>query len=189
MQEFKQHSYKVGLFILITTLAVTGCANYKLGSAPPPPFRTLFVEAAVNDSFAPLAQARVSAEIREAFIRRGQIKLVGEKESADAVLSILLADYRRAPLARDSNDTARAQDYRISLTALLSLYDQNTGNYYFQERPIHSQTIALRGNPYASDTSPSSIESHSYTQSEHLALPRLARDFGRQAADVVLGHW
>ena len=71
------------VFALIAITLLSGCANYQLGDSAPLPFRTLYILPAANDSFAPLAVSTVSAEIREAFIRDGRVKLVANEENAE----------------------------------------------------------------------------------------------------------
>lgn len=164
---------------------LSGCANYQWGDSAPLPFHTLYIKPATNNSFAPQVVAIVSSEIREAFIRDGRVKILASEEHADAVLSVQLTDYLRSAISRDSEDTMRARDFRISLQSKLSLYDQTTGNYFFRDRTVSANTSAYVGNPYDSE----SILSEDYRQAENLANPRLARDIGRQAANTVLGYW
>ena len=173
------------LSLLIALILISGCANYRMGDSAPTPFRSLYIVPAVNDSFAPLAVASVSAEIREAFIRDGRVVIVTKEAEADAVLTIDLKDYERTAVTRDNEDTVRARDFRIRFEARLSLYNPTSGDYYFRDRSIAANTNAYVGNPYGG----TETERFDYRQAEHSAMPRLARDLARQAASTVLANW
>lgn len=173
------------LAALLALSFLAGCANYQLGDSAPPPFRTLYIKPADNDSFAPLAVARISAGIREAIIRDGRVDLLAKEEDAEAVLSVKLTDYRRTAVTRDSSDTVRARDFNIHLKAELTLYDQRTGDFYFRDRPVSANTSAYVGNPYGGGGAAGS----DYQQAENMAMPRLARDIARKTIDTVLGNW
>lgn len=173
----------IGLVSIVVLSLFNGCANYHLGSAAEIPFKSIYIKPASNHSFAPQAQPIVSAQIRETFIRDARVKLVANEEAADAVLFVDLTEYERSSGARSSQDTERANDFNIRLTAEISLFDQTKGDYLFKERSIQARTQAYVGNPYAvSDIT-------SYHQSERQAMAQLARDIARQITDEVLSPW
>ncbi len=173
------------LWLLSATLiCLTGCKSYQLGHPAELPFESLFVEAAGNDSYAPQAQAIVSAKIREAIIRDGRVKLVANKDKADAVLEITLSEYERRAATRSQDDTEVALDYDITLEAEIALYDQRSGEYFFDSRKIEE-----RGSAFVSDVYANNAETQSLVQAEHQAMPRIARDIARKVTDEVLGTW
>lgn len=179
------YSLIIRIVSLLALVFLTGCASYRLGDPAPTPFRTLYIQPASNQSFAPMAIASISTEIREAFIRDGRVSIVVGEDRADAVLSIDLTDYRRNAVSRDTNDTVRARDFNIQQQATLSLYDNRNGGFYFKDRPITANTSAYVSNPYIE----SGITGDDYRNAEASAVARLARDIGRQAADNVLNNW
>jgi hypothetical protein len=173
----------IGLVSIVVLCLFNGCANYQLGSSATPPFKSIYIKPATNYSFAPQAQAIVSAQIREAFIRDARVKLVTKQATADAVLFVDLTAYDRNAGARNDQDTVIADDFDIRLTADISLLDQAAGEYLFQERSVQARAHAYTGNPYAeSDIS-------SYQQGERQAIAQLARDIARQITDEVLSPW
>ncbi len=176
------------LSLLTISLALNcflGCASYRLGDATTAPFRTIYIVPTLNESYAPLAAARVSAEIRESFIRDGRVTLTGNEAEADVVLSVTLTDYRRTAQTRDQNDTVRARDFNVALAAKLSLYSPGQGNYYFRDRTVYSNTSAYVGNPYGAN----GTTNFDYRQAENLAMNRLARDLAKGTLSAVLGNW
>ncbi|WP_269525124.1 LPS assembly lipoprotein LptE [Coraliomargarita parva] len=173
---------------LLLTMAVLfqGCANYQPGSASQLPFESIYIAPATNDSFAPQAQALVSSQIREAFIRDGRVKVVTSEENADAILLVNLTDYDRKSAARQSTDTVIARDFDIRLYAEASLYNAKAGDYYFKNRKLNDRSSVYVDNPYAD----SEIDQmQDYNHAEYNAMTRLARDLGRKIADEVLSVW
>jgi hypothetical protein len=174
-------------FLALVALSLsTGCKSYQLGHPAELPFETIYIQPAKNDSFAPQAQALVSSEVREAVIRDGRVKLVADQSAADVVLIMTLTDYTRSGGASRQDDTERAQNFDLSLRVQLDLYDQANGKYLFEGRRIQARANAYLDNPYAAAGTPNT---QGLIQSEFNAMPRLARDLGRKAADELLSAW
>lgn len=177
------------IFALLTLWAVaflSGCKSYQFGNPTELPFKSIYIQPATNESFAPQAQALLSSQIREAFIRDGRAKLVTSEEDADAVLLVNLTEYGRQAAARRREDTALARDFDLTLTAEVSLFNQNKGDYYFQERELSERSNAYADNPYAD---PGALQTQDFLQAEYQAMPRLTRDLARKIADEVLSPW
>ena len=174
------------LVSLVVLGLLSGCASYHLGAPAELPFEAIYIRPASNDSFAPQAQAIVSSQLRQQFIRDGRVHLVDNETAADAVLDVNLAEYDRRGGARRSSDTVVASDFDISLSADVSLYISGTGDYLFESRKIAGRTKTYIENPYAAD---SALRTQAYQQSEYQAMPVLARDLARNIADEVLSVW
>lgn len=159
------------------------CTSYQLGSPAEISFQSIYIKPVANYSFAPQAQAVISAQLRERFIHDARVIVVAEEEKADAVLFVDLTEYNRSAGARNSNDTAIANDFDIRLKANISLLDQANGDYLFKDRSIEARTSAYIGNPYAAN------QIISYQQSERQAMTRLAREISRKISDEVLSPW
>jgi hypothetical protein len=170
----------------VSLVLISGCASYHLGSPAELPFDSIYIRPTGNESFAPQAQAVVSAQIREAFIRDGRVKLVSKQSEADAVLEVMLTNYDRRAAARSRSDTVSARDFDLLLAADISLLDQNKGDYLFAKRSIVERSSTYVENPYAA---PADLQTQGYIQSEYNAMPRLARDLARRIADEVLSPW
>ena len=90
----------IAVLALFAMAFISGCNSYQLGNPVELPFESIYIKPVSNDSFAPQAQALLSMQIRDAFIRDGRTKLVTSREAADAVLLINLTDYKRLAAAR-----------------------------------------------------------------------------------------
>ncbi len=179
-----QRTLLCGLSLIIVAL-FSGCASYKLGSHGTLPFETIYIRPAVNESFAPQSQAIISAQIREAFIRDGRVRVLNKETEADAVLDVTLTDYERQAGARSRVDTEVARTFRLELTAEISLYNANSGDFYFESRRLEQSTSVYSDNPYATTTA----QKQGYVQAEYNAMSRIARGIARQITDEVLSPW
>ena len=176
----------VTMLALFAFSFISGCNSYQLGNPVELPFESIYIKPVTNDSFAPQAQALLSAQIRDIFIRDGRTKLVTSREAADAALLITLTEYNRLVAARQSEDTALAASFNLVLAAEVSLFNQNKGDYYFQERIIKESSSTYANNPY---TTPATAQTQDFLQMEYQAMPSLTRDLSRRIADEVLSTW
>lgn len=180
---------RLSLLVAITLASVfslVGCKSYQLGSPAELPFQSIYVKPVSNGSFAPQAQALLSGQIRDAIIRDGRLALVTSEEEADAVLLVNLTEYNRRTASRSRADTVVARDFDLILTADVSLFNQNKGDYYFEGRQISERSNAYLDNPYRD---PASTNTQDLLQAEYNAMPRITRDLARKIADEVLSPW
>ena len=126
----------LAIFVIFTAALISGCKSYQLGNPTELPFDSIYIKPVTNDSFAPQAQALISSQIRDIFIHDGRTKLVTSSEAADAVLIVNLTEYNRRAAGRQSVDTTVAANFSLALAAEVSLFNQNKGDYYFQERMV-----------------------------------------------------
>lgn len=176
----------VAMLAFFALAFISGCNSYQLGNPVELPFESIYIKPVSNDSFAPQAQALLSTQIRDVFIRDGRTKLVTSREAADAVLLINLTDYKRYAAARQSEDTTTAASFSLILAAEVSLFNQKKGDYYFQERIINESSSAYVNNPYSD---PATAQTQDFLQMEYQAMPRLTHDLSRRIADEVLNTW
>jgi hypothetical protein len=172
--------------LTFTVASNSGCNSYQLGNPVELPFKSIYIKPVTNDSFAPQAQALLSTQIRDAFIRDGRTKLVTSRDAADAVLIVNLTEYNRYAAARQSFDTTLASSFLLTLAAEVSLFNQNKGSYYFQKRMIQKSSSAYVEDPYATTAA---SQTQDFLQSEYQAMPRLTEDIAHRIADEVLNPW
>ncbi len=93
--------------LLISISILQGCANYKLGLPEGPPFRTIFIPAVVNNSFAPQMQILLTTSLREAFARGKTVRIANSRKDADATLEITVTGYQRRMATAQQQDTGQ----------------------------------------------------------------------------------
>ena len=186
MLPYAHRASLLAILVIFTAVFISGCNSYQFGNPVELPFESIYIKPVTNDSFAPQAQALISSQIRDIFIHDGRTKLVTSSEAADAVLIVNLTEYKRYAAARRSVDTTVAASFYLALAAEVSLFNQNKGDYYFQERMVRKSSNAYLNAPY--DTT-ATTQSQDFLQSEYQAMPRLTRDLARRIADEVLNPW
>ena len=164
-------------------LFMAGCQSYKFGDPAQLDFKSIYIKPVTNDSFAPQVQALLSSRIRELFIRENRVSMVNDQQEADVILFVNLINYDRDKAARQSNDTVLARSFDLNLYAEVSLFDQNSGSYLFENRVLTQTYGVYADNPYEQAQAPSLV------QAEYQAMPNLARKLARKIADEVLSPW
>ena len=164
-------------------LFMAGCQSYQLGDPAQLDFKSIYIKPVTNDSFAPQVQALLSSKIRELFIRDSRTRMVNDQREADVILFVNLISYNRDKAARRSNDTVLARNFDLNLNAEISLFDQNSGSYLFEDRVLTQTYSTYTDNPYEQVQVPSLV------QAEYQAMPNLARKLARKIADEVLSPW
>lgn len=167
-------------FAFLSLLFLSGCSHYEW-SRPAPPFKTIYVQPATNDSSAPQAQASLSAQIRQVLIRDGRVRLVSKPTEADAILQINLTDYRRDSAIRSSEDSELALGFDLVLEARIALFDPSTSKYLIKARDLSANTSTFASDPITGEDN--------FSLSEYQAMPRLTEDLANSIADEILGVW
>ncbi len=126
------------LLCLVGLFALSGCANYNLGSGGTLAFQTIYVAPVVNESNLPQSVAVVSTVLREAFLKDGRVTLVNTPDQADATLTVKLVKYSRAVTASQANDTGQARKFDVMLNAEASLRDNRQNKYLFEKRKVEA---------------------------------------------------
>jgi outer membrane lipopolysaccharide assembly protein LptE/RlpB len=160
---------------LLLLLGLTACAHYQLGNGPPPKFTRLYLAPVVSDGLIPQAQAVVTTQLREVFLKDGRLALVESAAEADAVLTITLGSYQREATVSRPDDTGRARRFAVTLRASATLLDVRSGQKLFADRPLS----ATRG----------VFTDSGQIQAEYQTLPLLAEVLAGNALHAVLDIW
>jgi hypothetical protein len=170
---FNRIVLRAGLVLLCAGLVA--CANYHLGTGGKVKFATLFIAPVVSKTVIPQAQALVTTQLREAFIRDGRVALVDSAEAADAVLRISLVGYDQTVSVAQTADTGLARRFDLTLQARATLTDNRQQQTYFAERALS----AKRGVFTDSGLVPAEYET----------LPLLAEQLAKETVHAVLDVW
>ncbi|MBI2518382.1 MAG: hypothetical protein HYV95_15990 [Opitutae bacterium] len=160
---------------LLCLLGLTACAHYRLGTDSEPKFAKLYLAPVASDVLLPQAQAIVTTQLREAFLKDGRVSLVTSADEADAVLTITLGSYQREVTVSRADDTGLARRFDVTLHAKATLLDTRTKQNLFANRPLQ----ATRG----------VFTDSGQLQSEYQALPLLAETLAGNVVHAVLDTW
>ncbi|MFH1855855.1 MAG: LptE family protein [Candidatus Omnitrophota bacterium] len=108
------------LLSLITFLA--GC-GYSLGSLLSPHIKTVYVETFKNKTLQENIEIKVSDEIKQRYNWDGNLRVVNNKEEADAVLEGEVVDYIRQPARYSEADNKTIDEYKLVVAVNLKFID------------------------------------------------------------------
>lgn len=161
--------------LLAALLALTGCANYQLGTEGKLSFSTLYVEPIENKTLLPQARALLTTQTRDAFIRDGRIDLIDSASAADATLYIVIQDYHRTVASVLESDAGLARKFTLTLSVLCTLHDNRNGKDLFTKRVVEVQRDAFTDG--------------GQLQSEYQTLPLLGEALAKKVTHTVLDVW
>jgi hypothetical protein len=162
------------LFVF-AVFGLIGCSHYQLGTGATPRFSRLYIAPITSDVIIPQAQALVTTQLREAFLKDGRVTLAASPEAADAVLRVVLSGYQRDVAVSRPNDTKLARRFEMTLRARATLVIGAEAKSAFTDRPL----VANRG----------VFNDSGQQQSEYQALPLLAEKLAQEALHATLDTW
>jgi hypothetical protein len=161
--------------LIVAVIGLAGCANYRLGTGSTPQFSRLYIAPISSDTLIPQAQALITTQLREAFLKDGRIALVESPSAADAVLRVTLTGYQREIAVSRPDDTKLARRFDVSLRARATLTTGADAKNAFTDRPL---VVSL-----------GVFNDSGQQQSEYQALPLLAEKLAQEALHAALDTW
>lgn len=161
--------------LLAAAFSLGGCAHYQLGTAGKLTFSSLYVAPVANKTLLPQAQAIVSTQLRDAFLRDNRVSLVDSSAGADVTLEVVIRDYHRSVEAARSDDTGLARKFALTLGVTCTLRDNRSGKVLFADRALEVHRDAFTDS--------------GQLQSEYQALPLLAQSLADKVSHTVLDVW
>ena len=163
------------LALLIALLPLlAGCAGYRVGSMLPDDVKSVFVPTFENRTGEPLIEIDTTQAVIQELQRDGSLSVAPE-DQADAVLRVVLTEYRIEPIAfRDDVRTA-AEQYRLWITANVVMR-RTADQSVVVESPI------VRGK-YVFDVV------GDLSSSKLTANPRAAEDLAKSIVQMMVEYW
>jgi hypothetical protein len=155
-------------------LLLSGCAQYRIGSAVPEELRTVAVPVFENASGFPELDAVVTQYVLREFQREGTFKLAPLENASLKLLGKLVKSDLQA-LNYDRNFGSRTSEYRYALTAEITLVETSTGRLLLDGVPVKAGTTFLTHGDMLTGMQDAS--------------PRIAKDLSRAIVDAVLAQW
>ncbi len=157
-------------------LGLAGCAGYSLGpsNGTAAGDQSIQIRPFVNQTMQPRLTDVVTQQVRKQVQRDGTFTLATH-DDGDLVVSGTLIKYQRNELSFSSRDILTVQDFRVQLTAQVTVTDRSSGKIIL-DRPISGITLVRVGSDLVS--------------AERQAMPILAADLARNIVDALAdGDW
>ena len=169
------------LSLLLLALLIAGC-GYSTRSLLPDHYRTVFVQPFenkidfVNADDRKLYVAGLETRVREAVVDRylfdGNLR-VGEQDASDLVLKGQLIRFDREELRLQTNEVVK--EYRIRVTAALTLWDTMENKVVWQEPSFAGEATYYTSGPLA--------------KSDSQAIDEAIKDLALRAVARTIENW
>lgn len=165
----------VAAAVMSTLLYGTGCTalGYRLGSSLPADIRSVYVPMFVNETEEPQLEADTTQAVISEFQRDGSLR-VSDLENADAVLEVVLKEFRLEPIRYDRDDTRSTSEYRMWLEAEV-LFRRTTTQEVLVQVDVHGEHAFDPGGDLGS--------------AKQTALPGAAENLARRIVKNVVEYW
>ena len=182
----KRGGFVHGFLVTVSCLLLSSC-GYTATRILPAYYRTIYVESFQNRipiaeeigervgfvSNFPEIEERVTREVINRFLFDGNLRVTNQPDKADLVLTGNLLDFYRQPLRRKDDDST-VEEYRLNLTASVTLRDRKGKLLLEQPALIGDSTYFVTG-PTA--------------RTETAAVDELVTDFSRRVVEWVIEYW
>lgn len=170
------------LILIITIIFIlnSSCSHYSVVTTDKTPFRTIFIDLPLNDSFAPNIHVQFYHQIVESIMNNTPLEISSDINKSDVKLNIILTEYKRGSSSRSSSDPGRFNAINLSLEANVSLYDINN-NIYLLENDIIVESMPIYFDQ-------ESVLDNS-REVEYQKLPTLSRKLSETIVNRITNHW
>ena len=127
--------------LVLAAVCLASCANYHLGTGTSLKFSRLYIAPVASEALIPQAQALITTQLREAFLKDGRVTLAESPAEADAILHLTLTGYQRDVAVARPDDTKLARRFDVSIHAKATLTIGAEPQNAFTDRPL----VASRG--------------------------------------------
>jgi hypothetical protein len=161
------------LMILIACV-VSGCMGYRVGPLHQSNYRSVAVPMFQNKTLMPQLEAQVTNAVIKRFQSDGMLE-VRAMEQADIVVTGLIVDYERVALRSLKLDTGTTREYRVRITAEISVRESSTGKLVIEKQKYTGSAETFIGEDQQS--------------AEFQVLPLVADDLARQIVHALTESW
>jgi hypothetical protein len=159
--------------ITAASLLFTGCVGYRLGSTLPPGINVIHITTFINKTTEPRLEIETTqATIRE--VQRDGTLSVSDLEKSDVILRVALVGFKLEPLRYETDRSTTTREYRLTITANLTLTDRITKKVLTQSTVQGEADFTPTGD---------------LSSAKREALPEAAKDLAHDIVESVVEFW
>lgn len=158
----------------MTLAALAGCLGYRLGPVAETRYQSIAVPVFRNRTLQPQLEGLVANAIIERLQQDGTLR-VQNRSTADAVLFGTITGYAREPVRVARTDTGLPREYRVTMTAVVEVLDQRTGQHILKPTTFEGRAETFIGSDLQS--------------ADEQIIPLLAEDLARQIVARLTEPW
>lgn len=168
------------LFALSLILILNSCSHYSVRVNDSLPFKSLYLNTVINESFAPNIHALFQNQLRQTLLEQTPLTLCKTADVADVQLDLRLVHYDRSARSRSSSDPGRFNALNLTIGVELSLYDRKAGNYLIEKSTLLSSEPIFFDRTY---------NNSNLNEIEYEALPIISRKLAESVVNQILSYW
>jgi hypothetical protein len=155
------------------SLLMAGCVGYRLGSTLPPGIHVVHMPTFVNKTSEPRIDIETSQATLSEIQRDGTLS-VGSLEKSDVILNVTLVGFKLDPLRYNSDSATTAQEYRLTITAKITLTHRLTKRVMTQATVQGEEDFTPTGD---------------LSSAKRAAMPEAARDLAHDIVESIVEYW
>ncbi|MFO7535192.1 MAG: LPS assembly lipoprotein LptE [Kiritimatiellia bacterium] len=160
--------------LLIACVLLSGCAGYQYGTSLPNNYRSICVKTFENKTGEPNMEFAATQSAMREFQSDGSLE-ISEAGTADLILQATLAEATFEAVRFAKNRTNTADEYRMTVSAIITLVNRKTGTVLIAKRKVVGET---------------SFRSVGDSQQARLsAQPLVSQDLAHQIVKNVVEFW
>lgn len=159
---------------ILGVLLIAGCMGYQLGGRTPDGIKTVAIKAIINQTGEPAIELQITEALLQRIQFDGRLALQSSPRNADAVITVILTNYKLTGIAFRDHDRSTPEAYRLRIDAEADLTSTATG-----EKIGHSRTYGETVFDFNADL----------TTSKRSALPRAAEELAKFMLDDLIESW
>lgn len=163
-------SYHLFTALIVSIIVLSGCAGYQRGSAVPRELRTIHIPAFENHTEYPMVGASATQQFLDAVIEDGTFTPM-TFETARLRTQVIIKSCSTDSVRYDRDNLIVPDEYYLTLTAELYIFDAKTGETYVNGKKITATDTMLTRNHYQTGIND--------------AIPRVARRLARTLLDEL----
>ena len=164
---------RVLCFVILSTVALSGCSSYYLGSTLPPGIHSVHVPTFINETLEPQLETPTTRATIQEFQRDGTLAVAGAK-TADARLEVRLTRFDLVPLRYERDKERTAQEYRIIIGANVVYYRTKTDEVLVSRTVVGDADFDFIGDMGSSKTR---------------ITPQASRDLAHEIVQLIVEYW
>ena len=166
---------KASALALLAAVMISGCGFHLVGKGGnlPPNIKVIGIPTFKNSTDRQEIEQRITDQITNEFIGRGEYRIVAHRKDVDALLEGEVTHYSTRPVQFD--DDNRATEVEVEVRASITFTD------FRNNRKLFNNSNYVFKDEYEIDPVP-----EEYLDPEIIAIDRVARDFARSVAAAIL---
>jgi hypothetical protein len=180
-----------GSLLIVSAVALSGCGYTTRSSVITRSLKTIYIQPFLNKTditqegyaankyriYRPTLETDITKSVNDRFLFDGSLR-PAKFEVADLILKVELVDFRKDPLAYNSDNT-EVTEYRVNIVVNIGLWDRKENKLLWQENNFTGDSTYFTG----------FVSGNVVVKSEETALAEALKDLARRIVERTVEEW